>query len=188
MKQILFLFLLLPLCLLGQEISILVSDYDSNEPLPFANIYFKKSGIGASTNMAGLASFHQSDLREIDSIIVSYIGYDKQIQLYSKENVKTPIEIKLKGSSQMLSEIVVAYVKPPKPEKIIKTAIKNTSKNYSSNAVIYNSLYRETLQENDTFIQLNEAFVNTYYTGYPQRKLDRQIWEDWSMTNHMPLN
>lgn len=170
---------MLPLCSFAQQISIFVSDFETNEPLPFANIYFKKSGIGASTNIEGIASFKKTDLVDLDSLVVSYIGYDKQIQVYSIKNQKNPIEIKLKSSAQMLSEVVIAYVKPPEPEKIIKTAIKNTSKNYSNNAVIYNALYRETIQENGTFIQLNEAFVTTYYTRYPQKNLDRKIWEDW---------
>ncbi|MEP0213864.1 MAG: prolyl oligopeptidase family serine peptidase [Cellulophaga sp.] len=179
MKQILYIFLILPLFSFGQEISILVLDFETNEPLPFANIYFKISGIGASTNMEGLASFEQSDLKDKDSVVVSYIGYDKQTQLYSKNNPKTTFQIKLKSSLQVLSEVVVTYAKPPKPEKIIKTAIKNTSKNYSNKPIIYQSLYRETIEENDTFIQLNEAIVNTHYTAYPQKKLDRKIWEDW---------
>ncbi|MCB9360617.1 MAG: prolyl oligopeptidase family serine peptidase [Flavobacteriales bacterium] len=179
MKQILFIFLILPLFSFGQEISILVLDFETNEPLPFANIYFKKSGIGASTNMEGLASFEQSDLKDKDTIVVSYIGYDKQTQLYSKDNSLTKFEIKLKSSLQVLSEVVVTYVRPQKPEKIIKTAIKNTSKNYSDKPVIYKSLYRETIDENGTFIQLNEAILNTHYTAYPQKKLDRKIWENW---------
>lgn len=129
--------------------------------------------------MEGLASFEQSDLKDKDSVVVSYIGYDKQTQLYSKNNLKTTFQIKLKSSLQVLSEVVVTYAKPPKPEKIIKTAIKNTSKNYSNKPIIYQSLYRETIEENDTFIQLNEAIVNTHYTAYPQKKLDRKIWEDW---------
>lgn len=129
--------------------------------------------------MEGLASFEQSDLKDKDSVVVSYIGYDKQTQLYSKNNPKTTFQIKLKSSLQVLSEVVVTYAKPPKPEKIIKTAIKNTSKNYSNKPIIYQSLYRETIEENDTFIQLNEAIVNTHYTAYPQKKLDRKIWEDW---------
>ena len=179
MKHFLFMFFILPLCSFGQEISILVLDSETNEPLPFANIYFNISGIGASTNMEGLASFEQSDLKDKDSIVVSYIGYDKQIQLYSKDNSKTTLEIKLKASMQLLSEVIVKYLEPPKPEKIIKTALKKTSENYSNQDVIYKSLYRETVSENGSFIQLNEAIVNTHYTGYPQKKLDRKIWEDW---------
>ncbi|NQY05383.1 MAG: prolyl oligopeptidase family serine peptidase [Flavobacteriaceae bacterium] len=179
MKQFLLIFLLLPLCSIGQEINISVYDFETNEPLPFANIYFKKSGIGASTNMEGLASFEQSELIDKDSIVVSYVGYDKQTQLYSKENAKKTVEIKLKSSLQVLSEVIVSYVKPTKPEKIIKMAIKNTSSNYSNKPVIYQSLYRETIEENGTFIQLNEPIVNTHYTAYPQKKLDQKIWENW---------
>lgn len=181
MKHTAFLlFLILPFCSFGQIVGVLISDLETNEPLPFANIYFKNAGVGASTNMEGYAYFKPSELLDKDSLIASYIGYDSKAWLYSKENSKKPIEIGLKVSSQLLSEVVVQYVKPLKPEKIIKTAIKNTSKNYGGQAVIYKSLYRETVEENGSFIQLSEAFVNTYYTGYPQKKLDPKIWEDWA--------
>ena len=102
MKQILFIFCIFPLWSFGQKLNILVSDSETNEPLPFANIYFKRSGIGSSTNMDGLATFDQSDLKDKDSIIVSYIGYDKLTQLYSRKNSNTKLEIKLKSSLQVL--------------------------------------------------------------------------------------
>lgn len=179
MKHLLFIFLLLPFASFGQEIKIIVTDFVTNEPLPFANIYFKKSGVGASTNMAGIAYFKQASLLSQDSLVVSYIGYDKYMQFYSKNSQSNSIKVKLKSSSQLLSEVVAKYVKPPKPEKLIKAAIRNTSKNYSTKAAIHHSLYRETVEENGTFIQLNEAFVDTYYSGYPQKNLDRKIWRDW---------
>lgn len=179
MKQFIFIFFLLPVCSFSQTLEILVSDLETTEPLPFANVYFKKSGVGASSNMNGYAFFNQSDLLENDSVVVSYIGYERQVWLYSKEKVKGLITIKLAPSSQTLSEVVVVYVKPPKPEKIIRKAIRNTSKNYSNKDVIYRSLYRETINENGDFIQLNEAIIKTHYTSYPQKKLDRKIWQDW---------
>ena len=179
MRQSLFIFLVLPLCSFGQNLRILISDLETKQPLPFANIYFKNSGVGASTNMQGLAYFKHSDLMDTDSLIVSYIGYDKHVQHFQKGNETSLIEINIKASQQVLSEVVVKYTKILKPQKIIKTAIKKTTENYSNHAVILNALYRETVEENGTFIQLNEAIVNTHYSGYPQKKLDKTIWEDW---------
>ncbi len=179
MRLFYFILLFLPLSSIGQDITILISDIETREWLPFANIYFKKSGIGTSTNIDGLAKISQKDVMNNDTLIVSYIGYETYKQPYSKENYTYPLHIKLKDSSQTLSTVILKYVKPLKPEKIIKKAIKDISKNYSTDAVIYNSLYRESIEENGTYIQLNEAFIKTHYTGYPQKKLDRTIWENW---------
>jgi len=109
MKQFLVVFILFPLYSLGQNLEISVSDIETNEPLPFANIYFKKSGIGASSPMDGRAYFRQSDILNKDSIVVSYIGYDKQVLFFSKENTNGFIAIELTPSSQTLSEVVVKY-------------------------------------------------------------------------------
>ncbi|MEL7123340.1 MAG: carboxypeptidase-like regulatory domain-containing protein, partial [Bacteroidota bacterium] len=179
MKYFYLLFVILPVFSFSQNLEILVTDIKTNEPLPYANILFRNSGIGASSNMQGYAYFKANELLETDTVIVSYIGYDDQIWTYSRSKVKGLIALQLTPSVQTLSEVVVKYEKPPKPEKVIKMAIKNSSKNYHNQAVIFNSLYRETVNENGNYIQLNEAFVKTHYTGYPQKKLDRKIWEDW---------
>ncbi|MFT5777285.1 MAG: protease II [Crocinitomicaceae bacterium] len=180
MRIILILLLIVPLGSFGQDLQILVTDSTTNAPLPFVNVYLKNSGIGASTDMEGSASFEQVNLLENDLIIVSYIGYNKLELAFSKNDVHSTLEIKLVPSDLLLPEVVINYVKPPKPEKIIRKAIKYTDKNYSNHDVIFNALYRETIDEDGTFIQLNEAITKTYYTGYPQKKLDPKIWQDWN--------
>lgn len=179
MKRLFLLFLILPLFAKAQKVELLISDIETNEPLAFANVYFKNSGVGSSSNLEGRAFFKLSDLSDTDSIVVSYIGYEKLVRPFSKQNSAGKIDIRLKASSQDLPEIMVTYVEPPKPKWIIRQAIKNVSVNYSTEPVMYTSLYRETVEENGEFIQLNEAIVKTYYTSYPQKKLDRKIWKDW---------
>jgi len=179
MRLILIIFIILPICSFGQGIKVLVVDSATSNPLPFANIYFQNSGIGASTSINGYAIFNQSKLQERDSLIVSYIGYTKKKVLFVSSDIQSTLKVKLRTSDLILTEVEVKYVKPPKPEKIIREAIKNTSKNYPSQDVIYNTLYRETVKENDSYIQLNEAIVEIYYTEYPQKKLDPKIWLDW---------
>ena len=163
----------------AQSVELLISDIETKEPLAFANIYFKNSGVGSSSNLEGRATFKQSDLLDTDTIVVSYIGYEKLINPFSKHTDEGLIEIRLRASSQHLPEITVSYVEPPKPKWIIRQALKNVTANYSTEPVMYSSLYREAVEENGRFIQLNEAIVKTHYTAYPQKKLDRKIWKDW---------
>jgi len=165
MRLILIIFIILPICSFGQGIKVLVVDSATSNPLPFANIYFQNSGIGASTSINGYAIFNQSKLQERDSLIVSYIGYTKKKVLFVSSDIQSTLEVKLRTSDLILPEVEVKYVKPPKPEKIIREAIKNTSKNYPSQNVIYNTLYRETVKENESYIQLNEAIVEIHYTS-----------------------
>ena len=183
MRILLALLFILPTYLFAQNLHITVLDVETKEPLPFANIYGKKSGVGTSTNIDGVATFNQAKLRATDSLIVSYIGYKEQVYYFEKTSTAQNVSIAMEADGQILEEVVVKYEKPIKPVKIIKAAIKNVEQNYSTEDVIYNSLYRETIQEGDDFIQLNEGIVQTYYTGYPQKKLDRKIWEDWYYDN-----
>lgn len=179
MKHLIYILLIIPFYSISQQVTIKVTDIESNEPLPFVNLHFKNSGVGGPTNIQGIVSFEDVVLLEKDSLIVSYIGYERHAQLYLKSNEVLTIAIKPKSSIQNLPEVVIKYVKPPKPKSIVKQVIKNVSQNYPDNPIIFKSLYRETIEENDTFIQLNEAFVNTYYTGYPQKNMDGKIWRDW---------
>ena len=179
MKRLFLLFLVLPILVKAQRVELLISDKETQEPLAFANAYFKNSGIGGSSNFEGRAFFRSSDLFDTDSIVVSYIGYERLVTPFSKQNTKGTIEIKLKAKSEHLPEVMVTYLEPPKPKWIIRQAIKNVTENYSTEPVMYTSLYRETVEENETFIQLNEAIVKTYYISYPQKRLDRKIWKDW---------
>lgn len=171
--------ILFPFIALGQNLEISVIASESGEALPFANIYMKKSGIGASTDIHGKANFEQSQILPLDTLIVSYIGYDSRIIPYRKSKDGLQLNIQMISSSHILSEAVVKYEKPLKPEKIIKSAIKNTESNYSTKEVILNTIYRQTIQEDEQFIQLDEAFVNVYFSAYPQKSLDSKIWQDW---------
>lgn len=169
----------MPLFSFGQNLQILVQDAETKTPLPYANIYFKKSGLGASTNRGGIATLAIDKLLGQDTFVVSYIGYDLEELAFQKQSANKPLIINLNSSAETLSEVVIEYIKPPKPEKIIRKAIRNTDENYSTQALIHEVLYRETLRENDQYIQLNEAITKTYYTAYPQKRLDGSIWKDW---------
>lgn len=77
MKHLIYIFLVIPFYSISQQVTIKVTDIESNEPLPFVNLYFKNSGVGGSTNIQGIVSFEEVDLLHKDSLIVSYIGYKR---------------------------------------------------------------------------------------------------------------
>ncbi len=155
-----------------------VSDAKTKEGLPFATVYLKNNGIGTTTNFEGLAQMKSLKVEyEKDTLICSYIGYQqKEIPV----NLKTAnkLEIELEAMSIMLSEVVVTSRKPLSANQILKNVKKKIAQNYSTEPANLKGFYRETIKENDRYIQLNEAAVKFYYTAYPQ-KFDRKIWQDW---------
>jgi len=143
MKSITAFLLFLPLFSFGQKLTLPVTDSLNNEALPFANIYCKFSGIGASTNMEGIATLDLSKMQATDTLVVSYIGYRSQKIFFSKEQKMRSLKIKLKPAHSTLKQVVVTSEKPIKAKKIIKKAIKNTAKNYSNKKSIIPVILRK---------------------------------------------
>lgn len=164
--------------LFGQEVKIVVTDSATARKLPYANIYFKTAGIGTTTNADGAAVIDLSKVPKQDTLLVSYVGYELYRRAYAKSSRK-PINVEMIPAFNVLTEVTITYERPPNSVKIIREAIKNVRQNYPTDEIGYRSLYRETIEENGAFIQLNEAIMETYYTAYPQKKLDSKIWKDW---------
>lgn len=167
------------------DLVVTVLDSITQEPLHFANLYLKNAGIGASTDESGTAIFPANKILPEDTLVISYIGYNtKSLPIKGS----TQVQVSMKSTVKQLMEVVVKYKKPLKPKQIIKKALKHVSDNYAANDVILKCLYRETVQENDISIQLNEAVADVYYTSYPQKKLDRTIWKDWYYDDEYAFN
>lgn len=179
MKTLILLLILVPCLSFGQDLSILIQDAKTKAPLPYANIYFKKLGLGASTNRVGLAYFDLTRLLDQDTMVVSYIGYDLKEVPYVKQVNEVLFKVDLVSAAEELTEVVIESVQGPKPGKVVRKAIRNKDENYAREALIHEALYRETLQENGQYIQLNEALTKTYYSAYTNRRLNAKLWRDW---------
>ena len=57
------------------KVSGKIIDAVSREPLPFVNIIFKGTTVGATTDIEGHFDF--STVLKVDSVVVSYVGYNK---------------------------------------------------------------------------------------------------------------
>lgn len=98
----------------GQKIIVKgkITDATTGEPVSFATVGIKGTGIGTSSNFDGLFQFGFT--RKGDSITVSCIGYLQRSVFVSRSAVQH-IDILLKPSSQSLNEVRVTpkgYVNP----------------------------------------------------------------------------
>ncbi|MGZ6555132.1 MAG: carboxypeptidase-like regulatory domain-containing protein, partial [Bacteroidia bacterium] len=64
------------------KVSGKIIDAVTREPLPFVNIIFKGTIVGAATDIEGRYSL--STAQNVDSIIVSYIGYNRAARAVKK--------------------------------------------------------------------------------------------------------
>lgn len=115
------------------EINGRVIDYDTDEGLPFCNIYIKGTTTGVSSDIDGYYSLTIDE--PADSITVSAIGYSDQTKLIYASAVQT-IDFKMKASNVSLSEVVVLAGENP-ANAIVRGIIKNKPINDVSNLPSY---------------------------------------------------
>jgi len=128
-KQLLF-YLLIPFLSFSQyQVSGVLTDKKTNEPLPFATVLIDQYN-GTVTNIDG--EFILKSKNKISKIHISYIGYDdKTIQL-SKNNQF--LKIPLTPNVESLNEVVITSKENPALQ-IIRNAIKNKDKNNIESAL-----------------------------------------------------
>ena len=104
------------------KISGIVIDDLTEERMPFVNIYFQGTKVGVMSDQEGkfiLESFYATD-----SLVISFIGYDKCIIAIQKD-ISQNFEIRLKESTTNLQEIIVLPSETNPAHPIIKRVLAN---------------------------------------------------------------
>lgn len=96
------------------EISGVVLDYESREPLPGVNVFLDKTNRGTATDQNG--RFHLDNMPDgLYTIVVSMIGYQNATyQLTFPRDENKPFEFLLKSTAIKLGEIKVVEDRPRK--------------------------------------------------------------------------
>ena len=102
-KKLLFLFLLLPFCVLAQNtFSGTVLDKVSGQPIPGVNVNVQGSALGASTDFDG--KFILGNVKKGDQIVFSFIGYKSEIVVFNNQQ---GLEVSLGEDANQLQEVIV---------------------------------------------------------------------------------
>ncbi|MGF2414516.1 MAG: carboxypeptidase-like regulatory domain-containing protein, partial [Ferruginibacter sp.] len=59
----------------GVSFTGIIQDAHTKEPVSYASVYFKRSGVGKTSDSAGKFSFYISNFTK-DTLVVSYVGYE----------------------------------------------------------------------------------------------------------------
>ena len=145
--------------------------------LPYASIYLLNSKIGTTSDENGIFALKITQLLKLDTLVVSYIGYEKYKTPVYLNNTNSKISVILKNTSTNLTEFVVETLPYYPPKEIIKKAIKNIKKNYSRENILSDGFYRELVKEDDKYIALNEAAIQLKYAPYPQKGFIHQAFK-----------
>ncbi len=120
---------------IAQETSIKgkVTDANSNQPIPFANIKLKGIATGISTDFEGNYSIKTNS--RIDSIQASYLGYKSKTKKV-KFGVNQTIDFQLQGNSVGIKEVIVLAGENP-AITVIRNAQKSRDAHNKNNLPFY---------------------------------------------------
>jgi outer membrane receptor for ferrienterochelin and colicins len=92
--------------LLAQTIDVIIKVQSENQPIGFANIYFPKMKLGATTDETGIARIKGVTLgRHI--VEVSFVGFEKHSEEIEFSPNKSSVHIELKSNTNPLDIVVV---------------------------------------------------------------------------------
>ncbi len=110
-----------------------ILDDDTEEGLPFSDVYFEGTNSGVSSDMDGYYEITTDEYS--DSISVSAMGYTTSSKPISS-NPEQTINFRLKGSDFALTEVVVSAGENP-ANRIVRQIIANKKKNRIDNQKAY---------------------------------------------------
>lgn len=104
--KILLLFTLIAITSFAQEtiISGKITDANTNEPIPFANVFYKGTTKGTTTDFDG--NYTIKDNNPSDSLTVKVLGYITKIKKIKKRQTQT-LDYQLTPTSFNLNEVLI---------------------------------------------------------------------------------
>lgn len=138
-----------------------VTDAGSGDPIPFANVFFLNSTIGATTDFEG--NYLIRTQRPTDTLIASYVGYRPRHKVVKKGAVQV-INFQLQEEVTNLQEVVVVAGENPAFE-ILRQVVRNKDRNDKR---------RLTAYEYDTYTKI-EVDVDHISEKFRQRKIMKQV-------------
>nr|WP_236676258.1 DUF5686 and carboxypeptidase-like regulatory domain-containing protein [Chryseolinea lacunae] len=153
----------LPAFLWAQETVIKgkVTDANSGDPIPFANLIFPGTSTGATTDFDG--NYEIRTTHPGDTLVVSYIGYLSRRKAVVKGKTQT-IHFQIREDAQNLQEVVVLSGENP-AFAIMRNVVKNKSRNDKRRLVAY---------EYDTYTKV-EIDVDNLTDKFRKRKVVQKI-------------
>jgi hypothetical protein len=161
------------------QVSGIVLDAATNEPLLFANIEVQGKSRGTVSNSEGRFLLDTSDLLSDDTIVFSYIGYET-IKI-SLEDLMKSEEILMTQASGLLKEIQVVAQKLT-VEEILKKVKENFNKNHRASLdkkhLFFHSYERTPFQSNQivlkksNFVGLDKATFNELFKKMPSEVVE----------------
>lgn len=148
----------------GEQITVsgVVRDKLNKRKLEYVNISVPGSNVGTVTNADGEFTLVIKTSLRPQAVEVSHVGYvNDRLKLNGTDLLNQ--EIWLTPYVNLLGEVTVHG---QNPLLIVQEAIRKVPLNYSTSSNLLNGFYREIAQKGRRYINISEAIVDVYKTGY----------------------
>ncbi len=138
-----------------------IVDERKGDPIPYTSVSILNKPVGTITNIDGefLLKIHPDNIR--DTIIMSSMGFE-QLRMPAFRILDEDLFI-MKTVSIRIREVKVTATTP---EKLLKNIRENIERNYSNDNRLMSAFYRETLQQDDKYINISEAVIEILKAPY----------------------
>ncbi|MCX6248068.1 MAG: carboxypeptidase-like regulatory domain-containing protein [Bacteroidetes bacterium] len=164
-KLLPFVFLLILNPVLGQdllEIKGRISDSVTGNPLSFAQISVRHTGLGTTTNEEGNFRLDIPDVNRDDTLMIFFLGYQSRKIAVNSFLSGTSV-ISLKPVMLQLSEVDIVGLTP---QEVIRRAVAAIPFNYGKEPLILTAFIRSQKSVNNRLAEYTEAIIEDYKTGY----------------------
>lgn len=144
-----------------------IIDGQKNEPISYASVSVNKKPVGTISNANGdfLLKLHPDYIR--DTVVISCMGY-AQIRMPGYELLDQDI-FAMKPVSVRIREVRVTSITP---EQLLENIRENIKKNYSTDTELLTAFYRETVKQDENYIDASEAVLQILKSPYVNSRSD----------------
>ena len=154
-----------------KDISGIISDSETDEPLSFATIGIIRKGKGTVTNNNGEFGLKITSDCINDSLSVSYLGYfDRKIPV--RQAIDNNFSIKMIREYISIPEIII---RNQAPQEIMRKAFNSIPRNYGTTPAGMTAFYREAVTNKSELQIYSEAILKIYKSAYAGTLFNDQI-------------
>ncbi|HBC78273.1 MAG TPA: hypothetical protein DCZ51_06565 [Bacteroidales bacterium] len=154
-----------------KDISGIVIDGESAEPLPYATIGLKHEGVGTVSNSSGEFTLRIHPDNYSDTLVVSYLGFFSR-EIPVRQSLGNNFRIEMKREFISIPEIII---KNQIPWEIINKTRIRIGENYGRTPARMTAFYREGVLRKKELQTYSEAIIQIYKSSYTGTLLNDQI-------------
>lgn len=141
----------------------MVVDSLNRDPMGMVNIGVVGKTIGTASNRQGKFSFYLPPSYAGEKLVFSSLGYLRDSLVIPSSD--TSVVIALPETSVQLPEVLVKFVDP---DKIMEEVVRRKNENYAEDPLILTSFFRETIQQDEKYVDVSEAVIEIFKPPYHQ--------------------